>query len=429
MRRAPVAAILVLAIAPTAHAAEAKVTVTGRAGAPIAAPATYAEPAVKLVPALTDATATAVVRVGTTERLRLRVAMPNAARLAPGTYATAAGASIALVPNACGATPLTGSFTLAHAIPGVRHTAPTELYLTTTVRCGAGPAASTVAVRLARAKSRASANEAAKSQQPVIDGLSTGWSDARGQAFFAPVVGPRTRFAKKGQTYLSQGLDGGRAVVQHIRFAANRLSSDLEIWRLAPKARLPLSGVNTRSWEWGGALSGDWLLFQRGEFDARSKSVRLVNLKTHVRRTVTSVRGRSTGLEPGDLAGDFATYTKCTARCRVTRYQLTTRRRVSPRPPRGFSDYASAVLGDGTLYFVRARSGCGRGVSIMRLSPGAAAPVRVARVSRGHDVQKMDATLFAGTRIAVYERYSCNFRVTRRDDVRVVEAPPAPPAP
>jgi len=45
MRRAPVAAILVLAIAPTAHAAEAKVTVTGGAGAPIAAPATYAEPA------------------------------------------------------------------------------------------------------------------------------------------------------------------------------------------------------------------------------------------------------------------------------------------------------------------------------------------------------------------------------------------------
>ncbi len=40
----------------------------------------------------------------------------------------------------------------------------------------------------------------------------------------------------------------------------------------------------------------------------------------------------------------------------------------------------------------------------------------------------MDATLFAGTRIVVYERYSCNFRVTTRDDVRVVDAPPVPPA-
>ena len=49
--------------------------------------------------------------------------------------------------------------------------------------------------------------------------------------------------------------------------------------------RLGLPGVNTRSWEWGGALSGDWLLFQRGEFDARAKSVRLLNLKTHRVRT------------------------------------------------------------------------------------------------------------------------------------------------
>src|SRR5690349_7245947 len=195
MRRAPVAAILALAIAPAAHAAEAKVTVTGGgAGAPIPASTIFAEPAAKLVPVLTDATATAVVRVGATERLRLRVAMPNAARLAPGTYATGAGASIVLLPNTCGGAPLTGSFTLAHAIPGVRHTAPTELYLTATVHCGAAPAATTVAVRLARPRSRASANEAARSQQPVIDGLSTGWSDAKGRAFFASGAGSRAAF-------------------------------------------------------------------------------------------------------------------------------------------------------------------------------------------------------------------------------------------
>ena len=89
------------------------------------------------------------------------------------------------------------------------------------------------------------------------------------------------RFAKKGQTYLSQGLDGGRAVLQHLRFANRALGSDLELWQLAPKKQITLpGGINTKSWEWGGALSGDWLLFQRGEFDARAKSVRLINLKT-----------------------------------------------------------------------------------------------------------------------------------------------------
>jgi hypothetical protein len=85
------------------------------------------------------------------------------------------------------------------------------------------------------------------------------------------------------------------------------------------------------------------------------------------------------------------------------------------------------VLADGTLYFVRSRSGCGKGVQVMRLDPGKTTPVRVSTVLSGHDVQKLDATLYGGTRIVVYERYSCNFRITRRDLVRVVGAP-APPA-
>jgi hypothetical protein len=426
MRRASVAAILVLASVPAAGAAEATVRVTSDPGGPLAA-ATYAEPTVKLQAGLADANAVVTVRQGATAKLQLRVRMPGGVRLVPGTYATAAGASIVLAPNPCGATPPAGTFTLHHAIPGPRHGAPTELYLSATVHCGAGPATSTIRVRLQRAQSRAVVKEVPKAQQPVIDGLSTGWSDAKGQAVFAPAGGPRTRFSKRGDTYLSQGLDGNRAVVQHIRFAGSRLNSDLELWRL-PRTRLGLPGVNTRSWEWGGALSGDWLLFQRGEFDARAKSIRLVNLRSHGVRTVVSVRGRATGLEPGDLNGNFATYTKCTTRCRVTRYQLSTRRRISPLPPRGFSDYASATLADGTLYFVRSRGSCGRNVTLMRLGPGAAKPVRVAGVPRGMDVQKLDATTFAGTRILLYERYSCNFRITTRDVIRVVEAPPVPPA-
>src|SRR6478752_3647451 len=109
MRRSPVAAILALVIAPAAHAAEAKVTVSGTAGAPIAVPATYAEPAVTLTPALRDSTATVTVRQGAATKLTLRVGMPAAARLAAGTFGTATGATIALTPNTCGATPLAGT--------------------------------------------------------------------------------------------------------------------------------------------------------------------------------------------------------------------------------------------------------------------------------------------------------------------------------
>ncbi|MDX6377786.1 MAG: hypothetical protein QOE98_2089 [Gaiellaceae bacterium] len=427
MRRGLAAAIIALAIAPAAGAAEATVTVAPELGSTVAPAATYAEPAQTIIPALSDAGASVTVTSGAATVLRLAVGMPAAARLAAGTYDTATGATISLTPNSCVAG-LAGSFTLSHAIPGLRHRPASELYLAATLRCGVEPTATTVKVRLARAGSRTNGIEQAKAFLPVIDGLSTGWSDAQGRAFFAPSSGPRTAFAKKGETYLSQGLDRGRGVLQHLRFANRTLGSDLELWQLAPKKRLSLpSGINTRSWEWGGALSGDWLLFQRGEFDARLKSVRLINLKTRAKRTLIVARGRATGLEPGDLNGDYATFTKCTKHCRAYRYQLSTRKTISPRTPAGSSDYASAVLADGTLYFARSRAGCGKGVQIMRLDPGAAKPVQVARVPSGRDVQKLDATAYAGSRIVLYERYSCNFRVTRRDLVRVVEAP-APPA-
>lgn len=428
MRRGLAAAFVALAVAPAAGAAEATVGVVPEPASTVALPATYSEPGQTIIPALSDAGASVTVKAGPATVFRLAVRMPGAARLAPGSYDTAAGATVTVSPTTCAIGPVAGSFTLFHAIPGLGHRPASELYLTATLRCGAETAATTVKVRLARAGSRATGIERAKAILPVIDGLSTGWSDDKGRAFFAPSSGPRTAFAKKGQTYLSQGLDRGRGVVQHLRFANRALGSDLELFELAPKKRLTLpSGVNTRSWEWGGALSGDWLLFQRGEFDARLKSVRLINLKTHAKRTLHTARGRTTGLEPGDLNGDYATYTLCTKGCRAYRYQLSTRKKISLRPPRGSSDYASAVLADGTVYFVRSRAGCGKGVQIMRLDPGAAKPVRVAHVAAGRDVQKLDATAYAGARIVLYERYSCNFRVTRRDIVRVVGAP-APPA-
>lgn len=427
MRRGLVAAALLLATAPAAHADEATVTVATEAGGTVAGTATYTEPAVALTPALTDSTAAITVKQGATTRLALTVGMPGGARLAPGTYDTAAGATISFAPTTCGQ--VAGTFTLAHAIPGLRQRTPTELYLTAVLHCGAETATTTVKVRLQRAGSRGSGIEAPKAFLPTIDGLVTGWSDTSGRATFSVPGGPRTRFSKKLETYLTQGVSGARGIVQHLRFANNRLNSDLELWQLRPKAQVRLpSGVNSRSWEWGGALSGDWLLFQRGEFDARSKFIRLINLQTRAKRTVISARGRTTGLEPGDLNGDFATFTRCTKRCRAYRYQLSTRKTRSLLPPAGFSDYASAVLPDGTFYFVRSRSGCGRNVQVMRLDPGSSTPVRVARVAGGHDIQKLDATTIAGSRLLVYERYSCNFRVTRRDNVRLVEAP-APPAP
>ena len=88
-------------------------------------------------------------------------------------------------------------------------------------------------------------------------------------------------------------------MLQHLRFANHALGSDLELWQLAPKKQIKLpSGINTRSWEWGGSLSGDWLLFQRGEFDARSKSVRLINLKTRKARPLITARAARPASSP-----------------------------------------------------------------------------------------------------------------------------------
>src|SRR3954454_5173755 len=167
MRPASVAAVLALAIAPAAHAAEAKVTATSELGVTVPRTASYAEPAQKITPVLTDSGASVTVRTGAVTVLQLAVAMPAAARLAPGTYDTTAGAAITVGPAPC--VGLTGSFTLSHAIPGLAHAMPAELYLTATVRCGADLGTTTFKVRIARAKSRNNGNEVPKAFLPAID--------------------------------------------------------------------------------------------------------------------------------------------------------------------------------------------------------------------------------------------------------------------
>ncbi len=432
MRRGLIAAIvtiaLALVLAPAAMAAEATVVATTAPGGSLALNATYAEPAdAALAPSLTPDGAAIEVRRAGAIVLRLAVTMPAGAPIAAGTYDTAAGAGISLTPTCVG---LAGTFTLQHAIPGTRRRAPTELYLTATVRCGVETAATTIVVRLARANARAEATERPNAYMPVADGLATAWSSTSAggvaEAFFLPATGARQSFRRAGQSFLSQGLSGGRAILQHLTLRGSRYDSNIELWQLAPRRRLTLPrSVTSAGWEWGGALSGDWLLYQRGEVDARSKAIHLVNVATGARRTVLTVVGRTAYLEANDVNGDYAAFHRCKPRCRSYSYQLSTRQTTSLLPPAGRSDYAPTVLADGTLYFVRSAAGCGRLVRIMRLDVGATEPVQVARVPAGLDVAKMDATTVAGSRLVYTERFSC--RKGDRAIRRIVEAP-APPA-
>jgi hypothetical protein len=427
MRRGLIAATAALALAPTAHAAEGSVAVATAPGGSLALTATYAEPGDVLTPSLGPDRATIAVRRGGAEVLRLTVATPAGGPLDSGTYDTATGASITMTPTCAG---LAGTFTVQHAIPGAARRAPTELYLTASLHCGAETAATTVAVRIARAGARNETTERPRAFMPLADGLALAWSSTGAggvaEAFFLPATGARQSFRRARESFLSQGLSGGRAIVQHLSLRGTRFDSNLELWQLAPKRRLSLpASVTTSRWEWGGALSGDWMLYQRGEVDARTKAVHLVNVVTGARRTLISAVGRSTYLEANDINGDFAAFHRCKPRCRSYVYQVSTRRTRSIAPPAGRSDYAPAVLDDGTLYFVRSAAGCGKLVRIMRLDAGATEPVEVRKVPTGLDITKMDITRFAGTRLLYAERFSC--KRGGSEIRRLVEAPPPPP--
>ena len=112
-------------------------------------------------------------------------------------------------------------------------------------------------------------------------------------------------------------------------------------------------------------MSGQWLLFGRLAGDG-SREIILYDLSTRDATKLDEVGRRDTFLEPGQVNGDYAVWSRCTrgSKCDVILYNIAdgVKTRI-PNP--GAFQYAPSVSPDGTVTFARSASGCGKRVRLL----------------------------------------------------------------
>ena len=353
------------------------------AGVTLALNATYTEPAQKITPGADRLRRQRHGQDGAPRRCCSWASrMPAAARLAPGTYDTTAGAVITLDAGAVRRRWPAASRCRTPSRAS-RTPAPAELYLTVTRALRRRAAATTIKVRVARARSRTSGNEVPKAFLPAIDGLATGWSDAKGARHVrarrrrhacasrrrarrtsrrastaaarscSTCASPTTRWAPTSSCGSSRRRSASRC-----RAASTR--AELGMGRRAVRrlAAVPARRVR-RPLEVGPADQPE---------DAREAH------GDHRQGPHHRPRAR----RPERRLRDLHEVHDALPRLPLPAVDAQGRRRRGRRRARPTT--RSAVLADGTLYFVRSRSGCGKGVQVMRLDPGKTTPVQVATV-------------------------------------------------
>jgi hypothetical protein len=121
------------------------------------------------------------------------------------------------------------------------------------------------------------------------------------------------------------GIDHARLIYQEITGGR----SDLRLYDLARRVRLPLQGVNTRLWEMRPTLSGRWLLFGRIDYATKRYAVVLHDLSTGRERELDVIsESHRPEIDPGQVSGRYAAWTSAADFVfNVYRYDTRTGRR------------------------------------------------------------------------------------------------------
>ncbi len=206
-------------------------------------------------------------------------------------------------------------------------------------------------------------------------------------AYVVPNGGSRVKLNRRGEGWPG-GFDGTTLAYQQ----AYRGQSDIHLYNLTTHKRSTPPGVNTNRWEWQPSISGGWILY--GQEWGRSQINDKVILWNHGlsdRRVLDQQSSRRHDpLFPGQVNGDFATWTRWTRRLNVYRYQISTGTTVRVPRPTGTSQYAGTVSNDGTVFYVRSDtpSGttCGVGVRLHEYDPATQIDTTLAALPAGYDI-------------------------------------------
>jgi hypothetical protein len=229
-----------------------------------------------------------------------------------------------------------------------------------------------------------------------------------------------------GQGWIA-GMDYPFVVYQRVLDGA----SNLLLYDLSTDTRPDMpAGVNTERWEWHATLSGDWLLFGRDNNQTLLQRVVLHDMVMGTERLLVTNQRRRHFIAPGQVNGNWATYTRCTPVCNVVVYDIGADTRTTlPKPPAATTphQHASAVTDDGTVYLVRVGRRCGRNVRLVRYGPtDPPTGVVIAQLPNGRNITYSFAreNPLDGSVDLFYDRETCSNE--RWDVYKVTDPPPGP---
>ncbi len=242
-------------------------------------------------------------------------------------------------------------------------------------------------------------------------------------AMFKPGGGTARRLNARGTQGFTTGgaIDEDRSTLAYWQRVHRR--ADIKLYDISSGRRHSAPGaVNTRRHEWGAAVSDRWLLFARGSYGSRMKIFLFNRATGNLRRLA---RGSSTTyLQPGDVTGRFATYTRCRndfAGCRDYRYNSRTGNTQALRNPLGRHQFASSVTANGAVYFAESRhiQRCNSRLKIWRQSASGNRK-RLTTLAEGTSIGTTSVRRLSRSRVAVYyDRSYCSRFVSDIYRIRV----------
>jgi hypothetical protein len=249
---------------------------------------------------------------------------------------------------------------------------------------------------------------------------------------------PAFKVNPKGTQAYGGGIDGTRLLYQLIRGRFATLS-DLRLFNLQTRRRLALpAGINTKTWECCGTISGDWILFSRGRaYGTARQLILLRNLVTGEQRVLDSLRSRNGLVTAGQINGNYAVWGRCDPypQCVIYRYDLSTATATALPTVPAKVPYSPSINPYGTVYYLRSTTGCGKSVELVKQAL-VGLPEVLASLPQGRDgdvsyaySEPPDPTSGVLTTHVYYDTIICRKRtwdIYRVDDV-VSVTPPANP--
>ncbi|MEX0756073.1 MAG: hypothetical protein WD556_13325 [Actinomycetota bacterium] len=243
----------------------------------------------------------------------------------------------------------------------------------------------------------------------TADGKST---PDRFNAFLQVNGGPRIKVnPEKTRGYTGAFASGtDRLVWQQVK----KGQSDLRFYDASAGAGVPLgrSDVNTSLWQWRPSIDGDHLLYGENRFDAPDAPWKVVLADlgdpNQTKRVLATAKNRCRCLYPGQISGNYATWTKCSPVCQVFVHQIdtATTTRVTNEPQK--QQYFGVPNENGVSYLVRSGNACGANAQIVAVPLGSESRQLVHVLDDGKDVNDISTVPGSSFPEPVYfSRFGC----------------------